>query len=217
MKRIPEPELMLEPEQVAAYAKADFEEPHSNFVKLFKKNFPDDEPHGLVLDLGCGPGDISFRFASAFPNILIHAVDGSLEMIKYGDNLLFKEAEIKDKIIFIHSRIQDYDPLDRYDYIISNSLLHHLGDRMLLWESIKKYKKEETRIFIMDLLRPASIEQAMELTNKYFKNEPAVLKRDFHNSLLAAFEIEEVKLQISSSGLNLTVEQVSDRHLIAYG
>ena len=37
MKRIPEPELMLKPDQVSAYAEADFEEPHSNFINLFKE------------------------------------------------------------------------------------------------------------------------------------------------------------------------------------
>jgi len=34
MKRLLEPELMIEPEQVCAYANADFDEPHSNFIKM---------------------------------------------------------------------------------------------------------------------------------------------------------------------------------------
>ena len=217
MKRIPEPELMLDPEQVRAYAEADFEEPHSNFINLFKEKFPDDKPGGLVLDLGCGPGDISFRFASAFPDTLIHAVDGSMEMVKFGNDLLSEKTEIKNRIIFIHSLMQDYAPLDKYDYIISNSILHHLGDPMVLWDSIKNFSKIESRIFVMDLLRPESMEEAMKLTKKYVENEPDILKRDFNRSLLAAFEIDEVKNQLIKSGLDLTVEQVSDRHLIVYG
>ncbi|MGI9533894.1 MAG: class I SAM-dependent methyltransferase [Thermodesulfobacteriota bacterium] len=217
MKRIPEPELMLEPDQVAAYAEADFEGPHSNFINLFKEKFPGSEPRGRVLDLGSGPGDISFRFASAFPNTQIHAIEGSMEMIKYDNNLLSKKTYIKNKIIFIHSTIQDFNSLDKYEYIISNSLLHHLSDPMILWEAIKKYLKRETKIFIMDLLRPESIEQAMKLTNIYAKNEPDVLRRDFHRSLLAAFEVVEVKEQLNKAELALKVEQVSDRHLIAYG
>ena len=208
---------MLGSEQVRAYAEADFEEPHSNFINLFKEKFPDDTPEGLVLDLGCGPGDISFRFASAFPNTQIHAIDGSMEMIKYGNNLLSKKAKIKNRIIFIHSLMQDYVPLDKYDYIISNSILHHLGDPMVLWESIKTFSKIGSKIFVMDLLRPESIEEAMNLTNKYTKNEPDILKRDFYNSLLAAFKINEVIDQLVKAGLDLKVEQVSDRHLIVYG
>ena len=208
---------MLDPKQVRAYAEADFEEPHSNFINLFKEKFPDDTPEGLVLDLGCGPGDISFRFASAFPDTLIHAVDGSTEMIKYGNDLLSEKTDIKNKIIFIHSLMQDYAPLDKYDYIISNSILHHLVDPMVLWESIKTFSKIVSRIFVMDLLRPESMEQAMKLTNKYVKNEPDILKRDFHRSLLAAFEIDEVKNQLAMVDLSLKVEKVTDRHMIVYG
>ena len=79
------------------------------------------------------------------------------------------------------------------------------------------YSNRESRIFVMDLLRPENMEQAMKLTNKYVKNEPDILKRDFHRSLLAAFEIDEVKDQLIKSGLVLSVEQVSDRHMIIYG
>ena len=217
MKRISEPELMLEPDQVRAYAEADFEEPHSNFINLFNEKFPDDIPGGLVLDLGCGPGDISFRFATAFQDTQIHAVDGSMEMLKYANGLLSNKTDIKNRIIFIHSTIQDYNPIDKYDYIISNSLLHHLVDPMVLWVSVKNFSNIKCRFFIMDLLRPESIEDAMKLTNKYFKDAPGVLKKDFHNSLLAAFEVDEVVNQLATAGLDLTVEQVSDRHLIVYG
>ena len=55
MKRIPEPELMDEIEQVRAYAEADFEEPNSLFVSLFKERFPGHDTRGVVLDLVCGP------------------------------------------------------------------------------------------------------------------------------------------------------------------
>jgi hypothetical protein len=41
------------------------------------------------------------------------------------------------------------------------------------------------------------------------------LRRDFYNSLLAAFTVEEVRLQ--TADLNLTVEEISDRHLFVYG
>ena len=52
MKRIPEPELMLEEEQARAYAQADFEEPHNRFIELFGQLFPEASPE-YVLDLGC--------------------------------------------------------------------------------------------------------------------------------------------------------------------
>jgi SAM-dependent methyltransferase len=92
MQRVPEPELMREDLQAKAYAEADFEEPHSNFIKLFQQNFPRVNIKGFVLDLGCGPGDISIRFARAFPKCAVHGVDGSEAMLK-GAPLVFFVGE----------------------------------------------------------------------------------------------------------------------------
>ena len=39
MERIPEPELMDDPEQARAYASADFSEPHQAFVERFTQRF----------------------------------------------------------------------------------------------------------------------------------------------------------------------------------
>jgi len=51
MKRTLEPELMDDPEQARAYAKADFEEENQGFVELFRRSYPG-MTEGHVLDLG---------------------------------------------------------------------------------------------------------------------------------------------------------------------
>jgi len=217
MKRLLEPGLMVEPKQVSAYAGADFEEPHSNFINLLKKYCGSIKEIGPVLDLGCGPGDITFKFAKAFPNARIDAVDGSKEMLEFAENILGDIPELRGRINYIHSLIHDYKSTKEYDLIYSNSLLHHLADPMVLWNKIKKLAIPKTNIFIMDLIRPDSTEEAQKLKDLYVRNEPEILQRDFYNSLLAAFEIEEVKEQLSEASLNhLEVEQISDRHLIVF-
>lgn len=40
MQRVPEPELMSEADQAAAYAAADFEEAHARYPRLFQERFP---------------------------------------------------------------------------------------------------------------------------------------------------------------------------------
>lgn len=218
MKRLLEPELMIEPEQVSAYAGADFDEPHSNFIEMLKKYCSSIEEIGTALDLGCGPGDITFKFAKTFPNAKIDAVDGSRGMLNYAENILEGKSQHHGKINFIHSMIQDFSSTQQYDLIFSNSLLHHLPDPLVLWKKIKELSPPETYIFIMDLLRPDTVEEAERLRDMYVKDEPPVLQKDFYNSLLAAFEIDEVKEQLDSSGLeNLEVKQVTDRHLIVFG
>jgi len=67
MERILEPELMGDMEQAEAYANADFEEPHSRVIELLAAEFQRPRISGRILDLGCGPGDITFRLARRFP------------------------------------------------------------------------------------------------------------------------------------------------------
>ncbi len=52
----------------------------------------------------------------------------------------------------------------------------------------------------------------------YAGDEPELLKRDFRDSLFAAFEPAEVRAQLVEAGLEyLEVAMVSDRHLVVSG
>jgi 2-polyprenyl-3-methyl-5-hydroxy-6-metoxy-1,4-benzoquinol methylase len=218
MKRIPEPELMDDPEQAHAYARADFEEPHSNFIRQLMEFLNRYRNADTVLDMGCGTGDITFRVASMLPGAMIDAIDGSAAMLHYAEEGLRKRSELGGRVRFIHGNIQEYTPVKYYDLIVSNSLLHHLSDPAHLWLAVKKLSYPGTRVFIMDLMRPASVGEARSLVETYSPNEPEILKRDFYNSLLAAFEVEEIRLQLEEAGLGqLDVARAGDRHLIVYG
>ncbi|MGR9107092.1 MAG: class I SAM-dependent methyltransferase [Gammaproteobacteria bacterium] len=219
MKRIPEPELMVEPEQVIAYAEADFGEPHGHFIRLFEEAFLARKIEGLALDLGCGPGDISFRFAAAFPDCGLHAVDGSLTMLQYARQRLDRSPSIGKRISFFEGRLPDLKlPLDHYDYVISNSLLHHLQDPDGLWSVVKRYARSGSGVFIMDLVRPEDSRTAKGLVDSYAANEPEILRRDFYNSLLAAFTLDEIFAQLAKNELEfLSLTQVSDRHCTVSG
>ncbi|MGZ8164213.1 MAG: class I SAM-dependent methyltransferase [Methylobacter sp.] len=216
MERLPEPELMEDQAQVKAYAKADFEIPHSQFIQRLKLFINKPEFSGTALDLGCGPGDISCRFAKAFPLSKVHAVDGSEAMIEYAK--LITPKELKPRMNFILGMLPEVIlPQTSYEIIFCNSLLHHLHDPQALWQVIKKYSRPGTRIVVMDLLRPDCIESAQKLVKKYAIDEPEILKRDFYYSLLAAFTMTEIKKQLTQAGLNFFVEQISDRHVFITG
>jgi len=215
MKRIIEPELMSDKQQAAAYANANFEEPHNHFVELLSlsmgENFPE---FGNVIDLGTGAADIAIRFASNYPCFEVDAIDGSCAMIAEGKKALDK-VRLNDRINLIHSSIQDITLAEKeYAIVFSNSLLHHLHDPMALWELIKNAKGNPL-VFIMDLMRPKNIQKIDELVHKYAGNEPEILQKDFKNSLKAAFTPEEVVLQLQDIGLDrLKVTVVSDRHIV---
>lgn len=219
MDRIPEPELMEDHEQAAAYANADFSQPHNGFIRQFRKRFPGIAVRGQVLDLGCGPGDIAIRFARAFPACTVHGVDGSEAMLEEGDKRLAREPDVARRIQLIYGLLPDAGlPQAHYEVIISNSLLHHLIDSRVLWSSIKRYGKQGTLVFIMDLMRPETQEQARELVRRHAAEEPEILQHDFHHSLLAAYTPDEVRLQLREAGLDGMHQQViSDRHWIVWG
>jgi ubiquinone/menaquinone biosynthesis C-methylase UbiE len=219
MKRVLEPELMTDEEQARAYAMADFEEPHNAFVTHFQRVFKDHDSGSKILDLGCGPGDVSIRFARAFPGCEVHGVDGSAAMLRFGFVLLDRAPEVADRVKLMKGMLPDAKPpLEKYDAVISNSLLHHLADPQILWGSVRRFAKRGAPVFVMDLMRPASDEQAKEMVKQYMSDEPEVLRQDFYNSLRASFEVEEIRQQLVGADLeSFSVEASSDRHVIIYG
>lgn len=217
MERIPEKELMNDAEQARAYAETDFSEPHEAFVSYFKERFPD-FTSGKVLDIGCGTGDVIIRFAKALPDIQINGVDGAGEMLEiarreihkcgYTERIKLSNCLLPDPTLFKY----------KFDAVISNSILHHLADPHVLWETVRECAKKNAPVFIMDLFRPASAEIAESLVRQHAAEASPILQKDFFNSLLAAYTPDEIKSQLKQNGLDaLTVETVSDRHVIIWG
>lgn len=140
-------------------------------------------------------------------------------MIRLAEARKKSEPKAAKRTTFITGTIQDVKiPRIPYALITSTSLLHHLHDPHVLWNTLVDQATEKTIIYIVDLLRPPNEEEALKLVNTYSGNEPEILKQDFFNSLCAAFEPDEVREQLSQKGLNrLSVKVVSDRHFIVYG
>jgi SAM-dependent methyltransferase len=219
VKRRLEPELMDETQQALAYAQADFSEPNELFLKLLAEMRPGDLAGQKALDLGCGPADIVVRFLKAYPQAHCDALDGSAAMLAHARDLLDGLPGVAGRCRLL----QDVLPSERlpkagYDLILSNSLLHHLHDPQVLWRTVRESAKPGALVLIMDLMRPPSAVWAESLVASYAGDAPEVLKRDFRNSLFAAFEPREVTAQLEEAGLEaLEVRVVSDRHLAIAG
>jgi len=217
MERVTEPELMDEPEQARAYARADFSEPNTRFLELFQEAFPALR-EGWVVDLGCGPADITVRFVQRFPGCRLHAVDGSAAMLAFAREAVAR-ARVGDRVELVRGRVPE-TPLPRADYdaVISNSLLHHLHDPAGLWETVRRHARPGAAVLVMDLARPHSEAEVDTLVEIYAADAPPVLRRDFRASLRAAFRVEEVRAQLHAAGLDgMAVRMVSDRHLLVAG
>jgi len=219
MKRIPEPELMDSDEQARAYAAADFSEAHQSYVTLFHETFPRRPARATVLDLGCGAADVVIRFAEANPRCTFHALDGSAAMLKYARKALRGRPNLVRRIKLAQAIIPEASlPRKSYDVILSSNFLHHLHEPQALWQTIRRYAKRGTLVFVTDLFRPPNRVAAKRLVERYAAAEPAILQRDFLNSLLASFTVEEVREQLIQAQLgHLRIEVISDRHMMIFG
>ena len=84
IQRVPEPELMDDIDQVAAYAAADFNSGDDHTLSLILslvRETVSGAPPRRVIDLGCGPGNITLRLCDAFPESEVIGVDGAAAML----------------------------------------------------------------------------------------------------------------------------------------
>jgi len=216
MERVLEPEVMDDPAQARAYADADFEKENQAFVDLFRQYFPE-LIEGHLVDLGCGPADIAIRLARALTRCRITAVDASEPMIEIGRQAVDRVG-FADRISLRCERFQTFEIGDRVDGVISNSLLHHLKNPLKFWFVAKRMVKPGGCLLVMDLVRPESHEAAQAIVERYAGGEPPILRRDFYNSLCAAFTEDEVAGQLAEMNLTgVLVDVPDDRHWIAAG
>jgi SAM-dependent methyltransferase len=217
MKRVLEPELMVDPEQAQAYASADFATVNQGFVDRFRALFPV-FARGHVADLGCGPADIPIRLCRALPGVSVTGVDGSEAMLDPGRAAVVA-AGLASRVRLRCARLPGIErPAAGYDAIVSNSLAHHLPDPAVLWREIARIGAPGAPVLVADLHRPESAERAGEIVESYSGAEPEVLKRDFFHSLCAAFTLPEVRAQLADAGLGgFRAEMISDRHWAAWG
>ena len=204
-------------EQAKAYADADFSEAHDSFVTHFRQRFPE-FIGGHVLDLGCGTADVILRFGAAYPGARIKGIDGAQAMLDIGRRDVDRRG-YSAQVTLVRCLLPDHRlATGSFDAVISNSLLHHLADPGVLWETLWHCAKKGAPLFIMDLMRPSNKQRARELVQQYAGDASPLLQKDFYNSLLAAYVVDEVRAQLDRAGLGyLTAEAVSDRHLIVWG
>jgi SAM-dependent methyltransferase len=227
MDRIPEPELMDDPVQAAAYAAADFAASDQALVEAALQHFSQEGLGWRLLDLGCGPGNISFRLAAACPEATVLGLDGAGAMLaiawqrqaadpgRWG-RLAFRLATLPLPGGSAAGWEQPFAP--PFSAVISNSLLHHLHDPGVLWHSLRQLAAPGAAVMVRDLRRPATAGELEALVALHAATAPAVLRRDFALSLRAAFRVGEVEEQLRREGLGgLAVRELDDRYLEVAG
>jgi ubiquinone/menaquinone biosynthesis C-methylase UbiE len=215
LERVLEAELMDDERQSLAYARADFGTSNQLFVDTLNREFPD--RLRTAVDIGCGPGDVMIRLSRTRPDLHITAIDGSKPMISLAREAV-ASAGLGDRITLVHGRVPGVElPAHRFDAVLSKDLLHHVPEPALLWKEIARLAAPGAVVYVMDLMRPATREQAREIVDRVAAGEDPILREDFFNSLCAAFTMDELREQVAAAGLTLDVRQISDRHALVSG
>ena len=229
MERIAEPELMEEKEQVISYDGADFSEGEDNFINqinyyLFKNNICLDKKD-LIVDLGCGPGNISEKLATKWPNTEVVGIDGSKEMILRAEhnkkqsmnkkklkNLRYVCADIKN------NKLNNFLLKKEISLLVSNSLIHHITNLEDFFNTIRSLSSNITVNFHKDLKRPLDEKSALELKAQCSKKYNEILTNDYYASLRASYTFKELKnFTLENDLSSLDVFEEGDNYLIVYG
>ncbi len=223
MERIVEPELMDDGLQAQAYAAADFSATDQAVVDridgLFAGSFAAEGDGLTIVDLGCGPGNITLRLARRWPAAAVVGIDGAAAMLAIAEQRRRSDPIACRGVRFHRSVLPDL-PLAEgpFQLLVSNSLLHHLHDPQVLWRSVLRLAAPGANLYVKDLRRPASSAILEDLVHRHAGTAPAVLRRDYAHSLRAAFSVEEVTRQLALAGLEgLQVRELEDRYVEIHG
>ena len=229
MERVPEPELMEEKKQVISYDEADFSEGEVNLINqinyyLLRKNISLGEKD-LIVDLGCGPGNISEKLAIKWPNTEVIGIDGSKEMIlraEYNKNISTNQKKLKN-LRYICSDIREIKSKKfllnkKISLLVSNSLIHHITNLKDFFNTIKSLSSNITVNFHKDLKRPLDENSARELKVQCSRKYNKTLTDDYYASLKASYTFKELQnFALENALSSLEVFEDGDNYLIVYG
>ena len=205
------------PQMVAAYAHADFAQLSKNFVDRLIE-LSDGARTARCVELGTGPADIPIRLLAKCSGWRVTAVEGSPPMLGFARHAV-NQAGLASAIQLVQADAKDtgLDPKG-FNIVFGNNILHHIDNTSRFWKEVNRLSASGGLVFMRDLFRPPSIASAWEVVEKYTVDESELMRDEFMRALLASYTPDEVRRQLAAAGLkNLTVEQVSDRHMDIHG
>ena len=227
MDRRAEPELMNTKDQVDSYSEADFSKGEIKFIRFIKNYLKKNNIHlthnDLIVDLGCGPGNISEKLSQEWPKTSVLGIDGSKEMIhkaKFRKNLREKPLNNLNYLCEDIKNIKLVDISDKkhINLLVSNSLIHHITNINQFFECILSLSSENTLNFHKDLIRPINEKYALQLKAECASKYNETLTNDYYASLQASYRADELKKLILDKNLvHLDVLEEENKYLILYG
>ena len=191
-RRIPEPEVMGEAEEVSAYVSA----ADQDYLDGLDDTFVDQVLEiglgsGLVLDLGTGPGGIPLKVARRNPQLRVVGLDRSLAMIRTARQQAEKQ-NLLDRVFFLSGDANRICfPDGNFDLVVSNSLLHHLADPIGAFREMARVTRRGGWILLRDLRRPSRWLVSWHV-RRYGRHYAGLMRELYEASVRASYTLQEL-------------------------
>ena len=203
--RVPEPEVMDDSAEVEAYASA-AAHAHLNAIdNTFVEHafrLRAGKERGRALDIGTGPGQIVIKLARRLLLWKFTGVDRSPTMIEQASaNLVATGGALAGRVEF---QVGDGNCLpfpDRsFDFVMCNSVLHHLAEPAKLLSEMARLAKPAGAILLRDLRRPGRLTYPLHVW-RHGRNYSGEMLRLYRASVRSAYTLEELERMLDSSPL----------------
>lgn len=110
---------------------------------------------GTVLDLGCGALAFTAKTYGNYTERPVVLIDQSLKMLRMAKKRIEKySGSMPANLVFLHADARDLPFNEKsFETIISENLLHCLGDTSVLLEQLKKIKTANGKIYFTTLIK----------------------------------------------------------------
>jgi ubiquinone/menaquinone biosynthesis C-methylase UbiE len=206
MQRRPEPEVMSGEDEVSAYASAagqrHLEALDNTFVdQVLSLAPPVGSLAGILLDVGCGPGNIVLKIARRCPRLSMVGLDYSQNMVQTARRTA-AEMGLDGRVFFQRADAGRMPFADgSFDVVLSNSVLHHLADPSRMFREMLRVVKPDGAILVRDLRRPSRLDYPWHV-RWYGRHYSGMMKKLFEDSVRAAYTPEELAGLLGGSGIS---------------
>jgi ubiquinone/menaquinone biosynthesis C-methylase UbiE len=202
LPRVPEPEIMDDSGEVEAYASAAAQAfldriDDTFIVHALRLVAPRDR--GRALDIGTGPGQIVLKLARRLSLWKFVGVDRSPAMIEQARAAL--GSALVGRVEF---QIADGNRLDfpdaSFDFVMCNSVLHHLAEPQNLLAEMARLVKPTGAILLRDLRRPSRLKYPFHV-RWHGRKYSGAMSRLYRASVRAAYTVPEFQRLLEVSPL----------------
>jgi ubiquinone/menaquinone biosynthesis C-methylase UbiE len=156
---------------------------------------------GRLLDIGCGPGNIALKIARRLPRMQVVGVDFSLNMIRAARAAAAAQQLSRPPVFFAGdaNRLSFSD--QSFDFVLSNSVLHHLHDPLAMLNEMARVVKPGGIVLLRDLRRPNRLSFPLHV-RWHGRHYSGLMKKLYTDSVRAAYTGEELVQMLRASKLS---------------